>query len=291
MPSRNSICSCGSGRKFKHCHGKHGSSLTIPFDVRFDQLSLSSCHLELFANQTPIGTATGFFWRAATEIYLVTNWHVVTNKDIFTGEQLDGVTCPDLIRAHASFRLAPNRPATVSNHDWVTFEQRPINLVVYHDFDSPCWIQHKDHGKKRIDVVLVRLPTSINTTTRDSIVCLNDYHFEPLIHFVGSPLFIIGYPMNEGGESARFPIWKNGTIASEPITGWKERPAFLIDGRTSKGMSGSPVIRRTFGPVLDSSMTNQLGAAVTSEFLGILQWSNSSTVKSCRALGSSGGVL
>src|SRR5436305_183344 len=111
MPTRNSLCSCGSGKKFKHCHGKHVIASVVPtifpFAARFDQLSLSSCYLDLFANGTRIGNATGFLWRHGEEVYLVTNWHVVTNKDIFTNDLLDGPTCPDVIRAYVSFRNEP----------------------------------------------------------------------------------------------------------------------------------------------------------------------------------------
>src|ERR1051326_9348136 len=60
-----------------------------------------------------------------------------------------------------------------------------------------------------------------------------------------------------------------GSIASELVAGWHKKPAFLVGCRTSKGMSGSPVIRRLFGPAASADMTVKLDAVVTSQFMGI----------------------
>jgi hypothetical protein len=270
--SRNSICHCGSGKRFKHCHGKHSSNsnnLVLPFATRFDQLSLSSCYLELLANNHVIGSATGFFWRQSNDVYLVTNWHVVTNKDVFTSKDLQGVTCPNLIRVYASRRsigsfsdrllLGENPRASI---------QLPIDIPVYEDFEKPLWFQHRDWETKRIDVVVFKLSDSLDEQTKKDLFCINDYTFRELMHLVGGELFIIGYPLKEDA-GFHLPIWKNGTIATELMSAWKTRPAFLIDGNTSKGMSGSPVVRRVYGPAADKDMHVSLDAIVTSEFLGI----------------------
>jgi hypothetical protein len=46
-------------------------------------------------------------------------------------------------------------------------------------------------------------------------------------------------------------------------------PAFLIDCQTSGGMSGSPVLRRVFGPAVLSDLTTQADAAISTEFIGV----------------------
>jgi len=274
MPARNSACICGSGKRFKHCHGQLEQNLpgqiTFPFSARFDQLSLSSCYLELFANNSLIGNATGFLWRHSDDVYLVTNWHVVNNKDIFTGKTLEGPTCPDTIQVYASVQTSPSAEDTRligANARGVL--QAAIKVCVYDDFEKPHWLQHKDCPIKRIDVILLKLPASELGSTTNKIVCINDYGFGKLLMFPGSEIFIIGYPMRESVASYKLPIWKNGTIAREPFSGWQNRPAFLVDGRTSKGMSGSPVVRRDYGPSTTSLLETHLDVVVTSEFLGI----------------------
>jgi len=48
----------------------------------------------------------------------------------------------------------------------------------------------------------------------------------------------------------RTPIWKRGSVASEPDYDWRNMPAFLIDTATRDGMSGSPVVARHSGILL-----------------------------------------
>jgi hypothetical protein len=116
-------------------------------------------------------------------------------------------------------------------------------------------------------VALLKIPSGVGGIDEKTILCLNDYKFEDLFHVVGADLFVIGFPLAEDG--AKFAIWKRGSIASELFAAWHSKPAFLIDCRTSNGMSGAPVVRRVFGPAIKSDLSTSLGAAVTSEFMGI----------------------
>lgn len=57
---------------------------------------------------------------------------------------------------------------------------------------------------------------------------------------VSDNVFIIGYPIKINVKN--LPIWKAGTIASEPSLNIGDLPAFYVDTGTKEGMSGSPVI-------------------------------------------------
>ena len=46
---------------------------------------------------------------------------------------------------------------------------------------------------------------------------------------------------------AMFPIWKRGSIASEPEIPIDGKPMFYIDTATRQGMSGAPVFAQTSG--------------------------------------------
>jgi len=64
-----------------------------------------------------------------------------------------------------------------------------------------------------------------------------------------SDVAIIGFP--EGmSASGITPIWKSGSIASEPDLPIGDEEFFWIDANTRQGMSGSPVIARRFGGAL-----------------------------------------
>jgi hypothetical protein len=59
-------------------------------------------------------------------------------------------------------------------------------------------------------------------------------------------VFILGFP--KGISQGAFPIWKRGSIATEPLYGvttiWAKSgaPVILVDALTNDGMSGSPVL-------------------------------------------------
>ena len=60
---------------------------------------------------------------------------------------------------------------------------------------------------------------------------------------IGEDVFVLGYPRGLTG-GALLPIWKRGTIATEPMFDHHQLPRFLIDTATREGMSGAPVIAR-----------------------------------------------
>ena len=61
-------------------------------------------------------------------------------------------------------------------------------------------------------------------------------------------VFVIGYPMGLSGGGSVLPLYKRGSIATEPLVNHNGLPRLLIDCRTDKGMSGSPVVFRRSGP-------------------------------------------
>ena len=84
---------------------------------------------------------------------------------------------------------------------------------------------------------------------------------------VGIDAFIIGYPF--GISTGSFPIWKRASIASEPeipIDGW---PYFLVDSASREGMSGAPVIARSWGSAQLEYGDHVTTPGVHSRFLGI----------------------
>jgi hypothetical protein len=243
-------------------------NLVLPFATKFDQLSLSVCYLEAYQNNNPIGHASGCFWRDSNVLFLVTNWHVVTGKHAFSKEFLRMGQCPDSLRVHYTIRAqASGDMIETFGADVRAFLQKQINVPLYLDYHSPFWVQHRDCLNLGIDVVLIPLSATHLGADMGAVVSVSDYGFAPLFHYVGADILIIGYPFDD--PPPKFPIWKRGSVASELVAGWHKKPAFLVDCRTSKGMSGSPVIRRVFGPAASADMTVKLDAVVTSQFMGI----------------------
>jgi hypothetical protein len=58
---------------------------------------------------------------------------------------------------------------------------------------------------------------------------------------VASDVFILGFPHGLINQSA-LPIWKRGSVASEPFFDLHAGPIIYVDALTRAGMSGAPVI-------------------------------------------------
>jgi hypothetical protein len=84
---------------------------------------------------------------------------------------------------------------------------------------------------------------------------------------IGEDVYILGYPF--GISSSGYPIWKRASIASEPQLQTQEQPYILVDTASRPGMSGSPVIRRSWGyhPLSNGSLLTVPGAGT--RFVGV----------------------
>jgi hypothetical protein len=88
----------------------------------------------------------------------------------------------------------------------------------------------------------------------------NHVHLYPLNAFpfecepaVSDDVFVLGYPFGIT-DPLEYPIWKRGSIATEPSIAFKGLPRMLIDTATRSGMSGSPVVIKRTGihPTLEN---------------------------------------
>jgi hypothetical protein len=195
-----------------------------------DPLSSASLHLGLFANDTLLGTATGFVVQHNQKPFLVTNWHVLAGRHPDTYQALAQTgALPDEVRMmhhwgeHLGGRMAKSEPLfdAEGKHFWL---EHPLG--------------------REIDVVALPL------TSLDKGVVLYPLNLDLANHFavpwIGLPVSIIGFPLGLTSEMD-FPIWKTGHIASEFEVDYKGKPVFLVDATTRSGMSGSPVVLRLYG--------------------------------------------
>jgi hypothetical protein len=95
---------------------------------------------------------------------------------------------------------------------------------------------------------------------------INLYTARPLRIQIGMEVFILGYPF--GIEPPGLPVWKRGTIASEPDIVRMTSGYYLVDTASRPGMSGAPVILRSWTSdyveegvraITDTPATNVIG--------------------------------
>ena len=125
-----------------------------------------------------------------------------------------------------------------------------IYIDLYEDLENlECekWLSHP--SDQTIDVVAINITEKCN-----KIIADRDNGNEKISAFdirehlgieynldVMDNIFIIGYPFLKRSSENILPIYKSATIASEPRFPGNINQ-FLVDGKTKKGMSGSPVI-------------------------------------------------
>jgi len=215
-----------------------------------DQYSFAAKPLELSFQGKSLSSGTGFIWRAEGKAFLITNWHIVTGIDPRTGRHLAN---------HGG------EPDTVS----VQFDPvgapfgmgRPIPLPLRDAEGVPLWLEHS--AVRGIDVVALPLPEMPDV----ALYPINEMDDDPMLVAIGTDAFILGYPF--GNAASTFPIWKRASIASEPHVSIDGQPCFYVDTASRPGMSGSPVILRSWGGFQTDKGGMVAGPGAATRFIGV----------------------
>lgn len=219
--------------------------------TRIDRYSLAVVPIEQLFNEESLGNATGFIWRRGERFYLVTNWHVITCRHFPTGENLHNQGA------------RPNRLRAFFNVGLQQFGKQE-HLISIRDEDArPQWLVHSG---RRVDVAVLPLPYD----GKDPVFALNPINGteDPdLFVGVGMDCFILGYPF--GVVPPGYPVWKRGSIASEPDLIRMTGDHMLVDTASRPGMSGAPVIVRTWGYHLLDDGGTEVDEYARSRFVGI----------------------
>ena len=198
--------------------------------VSFSIESLASIKLVMKYDDTVTSTATGFFWRHDSQLFLVTNRHNVTGRNTETGKCIDKtLAVPNQIVGSAICRGGYRG------------NKSPIREEISIKWElgkESKWLQHPKLNL--VDVVMWPL----NSSKNQILVPINENSQGNFILEVSNEVFLLGYPLGIDVEGT--PIWKRGTLASEPEMDVDGLPKLLVDTASNKGMSGSPVINKRY---------------------------------------------
>jgi hypothetical protein len=192
-------------------------------------------------SENVMSTGTGFLYEFESDLYLITNGHNLTRMN---PEQTVRITqtaaFPVKIKTKARL-VFKDKPNAIGLTDFFS-----INLYNDEDFRDPTWYVHPDKGYL-IDVVVIPLERKDRIPEHVKLFPINNYHFDlEYDPIVADDVYILGYPFDiTGGKE--LPIWKRGTIASEPSIDVDNLPKIFVDTATRSGMSGSPVIMQRTG--------------------------------------------
>jgi Trypsin-like peptidase domain len=193
-----------------------------------DQYSVAAIPIQMLFNTTELGVGTAFIWQSEGAYFVITNWHNVTGRDPFSGKH---------ILASAG---EPNKLRVWWNLKGVLGKKIALELDIRDVSNDPLWFIHPVY-KNQVDVVAI--PVAVPPMAEPYPI--NAMPTDDLSLQVGVDVFVFGFPFGIG--VAGLPIWKRGSIASEPDLIDTSRPVILIDSASRPGMSGSPVIRRSWG--------------------------------------------
>jgi hypothetical protein len=188
-------------------------------------ISFFSIKIEMKRNGHKIGNASGFIYRPKNieQNYLITNYHVITCRNPKDPKFLlpEYPDSPDEI----CFSVLTKNNYELKNGGFSLLEE-----------EKPSWIEHK-YRNKGVDIVAIPInfPDDAIIVNQQQLGLVEDIKLE-----IGSDVFIVGFPFGFGADDY-YPIWKRGTIASEPLLNPEGLPRFYVDSFTKPGMSGSPV--------------------------------------------------
>jgi len=224
--------------------------------VNIDQLSYTAVPLAMHLNETrqKLASGTGFIYKHAEKFYLITNWHNVTGLNPITKQHIGkhgGI--PDVVVMTLQIRKEP----------FIEWKNFTVNL--YED-NKADWYVHPIH-KEKVDVVAIELiiPENFEGILRP----INNIDFDNFKLTISDDIFILGFPYQIKG-GGHFPIWKRGSVASEPDLDFEQLPKFFVDTAGKSGMSGAPVIFRRTGVHGSLEGTNLLEGTILGRIQGFV---------------------
>jgi hypothetical protein len=209
----------------------------------------------LHFNEQLLSTATAFIWQRDSKHYLITNWHNVSGRDPNTDKHLSPTAAgPNML--HGLFNTT-GMENVCGKHTCV--------IRLRQDEDDVAWLVHPTH-KRKIDVVAI--PLTENLVSSAHLYPINQMGSPDLRVSIGMDVFVLGYPFDID-EHGPLPVWKRGSIASEPDLVPHVRSYLLVDTASRPGMSGSPVILRNWGTHMTEEGGASFSAGQANKFIGV----------------------
>ncbi len=194
-------------------------------EIRLESVQSLLVHTPLTKKSGSIGT--GFVIKSKTRYYLITNWHIVKHRNAWDNSWMDTIhVTPD--------RIEIVHNARAIGHWTIRTE------MLFDNNKKPLYFEFKS-GKSVVDVVAIPL----NDTVGLGLYPVNySLTYSELRIKPTDMVFVVGFPKGVKISESRneyFPVWKSGTIASEPDIDEGGKPIMWVDLQGFGGMSGSPV--------------------------------------------------
>lgn len=214
-------------------------------------------------NDQEVAIGTAFHYLHKEKQYLVSNWHNATGREPKSNKPKS----PTLALPNRFKLSLPQRFKDDGNVVQLGWGDHPLELYEDADHLKPKWLEHPVHGQK-VDLIVLEVGGVEKTALQfANKVC--DAKNVPRLR-TGMDVFILGYPRGLTG-GGKFPIWKRGSIATEPDIDVDDLPLMYVDTATREGMSGAPVFASENGTWWPEGKTgaNDMVFGLGRRFLGV----------------------
>lgn len=222
--------------------------------MKVDHLSMITTQVLLCNADTVVSQGTGFYFIKKDTVNNQTSLYLVTNYHVLTGSAPDDNKTPIGDNIIFFFHKEENNPSVVKQVRFPLFTKKGI----------PIWISSSKY--KNADIAIIPLPLPLYSDCK--IFGISDeWTQSKIVLHPTSTLTLIGYPYGFSDTTNSLPIWKTGSIASEPLIDFDGKPLFLVDISAFPGMSGSPAFAIAYGSY--ESEFAMVTAGSVKKFLGI----------------------
>ncbi|MGA2618594.1 MAG: serine protease [Thermoguttaceae bacterium] len=221
--------------------------------MNVDHISLLTTPVKLFRGADLVSQGTGFYYVRKIEegdiVFLVTNQHVLTGwapleKKPPIGDQIT-------FQFHQS--------------DEETGKVTTVTLPLFTKSGKQVWVGSVMFPEADLAVILVNGQLCHGCTVRG----IASHWADPKMKVrPTTTVTLIGYPYGFYDAKNALPIWKTGSVASEPEIDFEGKPLMLIDVAAFPGMSGSPAFATAYGMYEMHNGTGVTAGAVQ-QFIGI----------------------
>jgi hypothetical protein len=221
--------------------------------VPIDYLSLSTTPVNLLKGNDLVSQGTGFYYVEKAEggqvLFLVTNYHVLT------GSAPNDRKSPIGDNITFQFHESAEVPGKV----------KTLRLPLFTKSGKPLWITSSSFPEADLAVIPV-----LSDAYKDcKVSCISAEWAKPqMLLRPTTNVTLVGYPYGYFDTANALPIWKTGTIASEPGVDFEKKPLLLVDVAAFPGMSGSPVFAIASG-IYERADGSAVTPGSVREFLGV----------------------
>jgi hypothetical protein len=219
-----------------------------------EHLSLSTTPVYLLRGGRVLSQGTGFYFArpegpGAHMLFLVTNYHVVTGLP--PGDHAPALGDSIEFYFHQS-------EAQLS-------DLRTVRLPLFARDGQRTWLTSR--STPEADLALIPVPAPMYRGCPAHCITAESHVQSKLRVVPTSNVTLIGYPYGYYDRANSLPVWKTGSVASEPAIDFDGKPLILIDISAFPGMSGSPAFAVANGTYAGEDGNTYMGSP--RRFLGI----------------------